>query len=125
VNDSSGKPKLSFTVHAGAYSPALKSVSITLPGGFTLARRRALLDKGITVKGARFSVRTHRSTLTITFRSPVTSASVALRGPAITVSAAESRKARRRALRNVRFMLTTTDAANTGVTFRVTVKKLL
>ena len=57
-----GKPKLTLSAAAGAFAPALKSVTIRLPGGLSFAKQAKPLTKGIAVRSG---------TTKVTFSSPV------------------------------------------------------
>jgi hypothetical protein len=93
------KAKLSFTVNAGAFAPALKSVTISLPSGLSFAKARKALSKGIVVKsgGRRLKSKAHLShgALTLTFASAVQQAAVTIAGPAITETTGLASKARK------------------------------
>jgi hypothetical protein len=122
-----GRPKLSFTVAAGTFAPALKSVTIRLPGGLGFAGKARSLAKGITVKaGSRrvaFSPRFTGGALTVAFRASVSRASVAIGGPALTISLAEVAKVLERKVKRLAVSLKATDAAHGTTSLRVTFKK--
>jgi hypothetical protein len=121
------RPKLTFSVAAGAFAPALKSVTIRLPGGLSFAKKDRSVTRGITVKSASkkvaFSAKVKGGALIITFRSAVTSASVTLVGPTITISRSEATKIRRHKVSKLRISLKATDASNKTTVLRVTFKK--
>ncbi len=120
------KPNLSFRIRAGTDAPPLRSVAITLPRGLRFARRGRRLERGVAVRArrARYTLRRHGATLTITFGSGVTAATITLTRPALTASAAEVTKAHRNKLRKVRLYIKATDTARASVTYRVTLRKL-
>ncbi|MFZ1996397.1 MAG: protease pro-enzyme activation domain-containing protein, partial [Solirubrobacteraceae bacterium] len=122
-----GKPKLTFSVNAGQFAPALKSVQIKLPGGLSFARKAKSLAKGITVKSGsrkmKFAAKVKGGGLLITFKSAVTSASVTLVGPTITISRSEASKIRRHKVKKLTISLKTTDASNKTTSFSVAFKK--
>jgi len=68
-----GKPSLSLTVAHGTNAPNLKTVTVSLPGGLSFAKKRPL--KGISVGGAH-TVRIAGSRLTITLKRPALRVSV-------------------------------------------------
>jgi len=96
----SRKPKLSFTVAAGAFSPALASVVISPPSGLGFSNARTALAKGISVSSAgrrlKFKARVGDRTLTLTFAEAVQQASVTIGPPDTGVTAAVAAQARRR-----------------------------
>jgi hypothetical protein len=122
------RPKLSVAVTAGVFAPALKSVTIRLPGVLRLARTRRSLTKGITVKsgGKRvaFTAARRGGALTITFRAAATRATLTVAGSAITITQAQAKRIRRHQVKRLTVSLKATDAARTTTSFRVTVKKL-
>jgi subtilase family serine protease len=123
-----GKPKLTFTVASGSFAPALKSVQTKLPGGLSFARKAKSLAKGITVKSGstkvKFSAMVKRGTLTIAFKSAVTSAYVTLVGPTISISRSEARKIRKHKVKKLTLSIKATDASNKTTSFSVTFTKL-
>jgi subtilase family serine protease len=125
---STGKPKLTFSVVAGAFAPALKSVAIKLPGGLGFAKRAKSLSKGVTAKSGRrklkFSLKLSRGVLTITFKTPVTTASLTLVGPAIVISRGEVAKVRKHKVKKLTISLKTTDASHKTTSVPLSLKKL-
>ncbi len=75
-----GKPSLSFTVAHGSNAPKLKTVTVSLPGGLSFAKKRPL--KGISVGGAHV-VRIAGSKLTITLKRPALRVSVKISSAAL------------------------------------------
>jgi subtilase family serine protease len=122
-----GKPKLTFTVSSGSFAPALKSVQIKLPGGLSFAKKAKSLTKGITVKSGskkvRFSAKTKGGGLLITFKSAVTTATVTLAGPAISISSAEANKVRHHKVKKLSVSFKATDASHKTTSFSATIKK--
>jgi subtilase family serine protease len=122
-----GRPKLTVSVAAGAFAPALKSVTIRLPGGLSFAKKAKSVTKGITVKSASkkvaFSAKVNGGALIITFKVAVTSASVRLVGPTITISKSEATKIRKHKVPKLKISLKATDASNRTTGFSVTFKK--
>jgi subtilase family serine protease len=118
------RPKLSVTLSAGTFAPALRSVTIRLPGGLSFARKTRLLARGITVKAgapattAGFSTALRRGTLIISFKSNVTTATLTIRAPAITVTRGEAAKIRRHKVRKLSVSLKTTDIAGTTTSLK-------
>jgi subtilase family serine protease len=121
------KPKLTFSVAAGTFAPALKSVTIRLPGGLGFARKTTSLTKGITVKAGStklaFSVKLRGGALTITFKSAVTLASVTIGRPALTITKAEAAKIRRHRVKKLSVSLKATDLSQKTTSFSATFKK--
>jgi subtilase family serine protease len=122
------KPKLTFTVAAGQYAPALKSISIGLPKGLGFDKARKTLGRGIVVKHngqkVKFSERVKHGVLTITFVTTQTSASLTLSRPTITITQSEALKIKHHKVKKLTVRLTTTDAGHKSVVFAVTLKKL-
>ena len=122
------KPKLTFTIGAGSNAPALKSVSVSLPSGFSFAKKTKSLDKGIAVraggKKVKFAVHVSNGVLTITFKSSVRSASLTLVRPAISVSGGEASKIRKHKIKKLTVNLRATDTSNHTIKFPIALKKL-
>jgi subtilase family serine protease len=125
---SQGKPKFSFTVGAGSNAPALKSVSITLPGGLSFAKKVKSLDKGISLKSGgkkdKFTVKLSHGVLTISFKSAVRIAAVTIGAPAISISRSERTKISDHKVKRLTVDLKTTDTSNHSIKFAITLKKL-
>jgi subtilase family serine protease len=122
-----GKPKLTFTVGSGVFAPALKAVSIKLPGGLSFAKKAKFLTKGITVKSGsrkvKFSATVKGGGLLITFRSAVTSASVTLASPTLGISSSEAAKVRQHKVKKLSVSFKATDASHKTTNFTATIKK--
>jgi kumamolisin len=122
------KPKLTLSVIAGQFAPALKSVSIKLPGGLGFAKKAKTLAKGISVKSGgrkvKFSAKASHGVLTISLKTAVTSASVTLSSPAITITAGEASKVHRHKVKKLKVTVKATDASNHSTGFAITLKKL-
>lgn len=123
-----GKPKLTFTLGAGSFAPALKSVAIKLPGGLSFAKKTKSLTKGVTVRSGAgkvpFTLALKRGALVVVFKATVTQASLTLVSPAISISKAEAAKIRRHKVKKLTVSLKATDASRTTTSFSVTFKKL-
>ncbi len=119
-----GRPRLSFTVAAGSFAPALKSVTIRLPGVLRFAGKARALAKGITVKTGSTRVassfKLKGGALTITFKPALTRASVTIAGPAITIGRTEAAKIRKHRVRALTVSLKATDAATQTTSLRIT-----
>jgi hypothetical protein len=102
-------------------------VTIRLPGGLSVAKKAKSVTKGITVKSASkkvaFSAKVNGGALIITFKVAVTSASVRLVGPTITISKSEATKIRKHKVPKLKISLKATDASNRTTVLRVTFKK--
>jgi hypothetical protein len=123
------RPKLSVAVTAGAFAPALKSVTIRLPGVLGLARTARSLARGITARSGAQRVpfaaaRRGGGVLTITFRIAVTRATLTVTGPAISITRAQAKRIRRHQVKRLTVSLKATDAARATTSFRVTVREL-
>jgi Pro-kumamolisin, activation domain/Putative Ig domain len=123
-----GHPKLTFGLSAGSFAPALKSVTIKLPGGLKFATKPKALAKGITIRSGshkvKFRAKLKHGALAIAFKSPVTSASVSIVRPAITISAAEAAKIRHHKVKKLIVPVKATDTSNHTTGFSLTIKKL-
>jgi subtilase family serine protease len=123
-----GKPRLTFTVASGSFAPALRSVTIKLPGGLSFARKAKSLGKGVSVKTGskkvKFTPKLAKGALTITFKAAVTTASVTIAAPAINISAAEAARVRKHKVRKLTIGLKATDTARKVTSFGVALKKL-
>ena len=123
-----GKPKLVFALRAGSFAPALQSVAISLPRGLGFAKKLKSLEKGITLKSGstkvKSSVKASRGTLTIRFKSVVTSVSVTLVSPALTISSSTVHSIRKHKIKKLTVVIKTTDAAKQTNKFGITLTKL-
>ena len=121
-----GRPKLTLSTAAGAFAPALKSLTIRLPGGLSFAKQTKPLTKGIAVRSGStkvaFALAPRGGALTITFRVAVSTASVTVGRPAITISAAEAAKVRTHRVKKLMVSLKATDASHKTTSFAVVFK---
>lgn len=117
---SGGKPKLSFSVHAGNNgAPKVSSVTVKLPSGLSFVK--AEIKKGVSVKGAKIKkVSLSGGKLTITLKSSVTSFSVKVSSKAIKESASLRTKAKKHKVKTEKVTVSIKDA--TGKKTSVTVK---
>jgi len=110
-----GRPRLTFSLAAGTFAPALKSVMIRLPGGLSFAATARALAKGNVVRSGskkiQFSFARRGGALTITFRKAVTKVSVTIGVPALAISDAEAAKVRAHKVKKLTFALKATDAS--------------
>jgi subtilase family serine protease len=125
---SKGKPKLSFTAVAGSNAPALKSVSIGLPGGLSFAKKSKTLDKGLVVKSGskrlKFKLHLSHGSLTISFTKSTRKVTVTIAKPAIAVSSSLRLKALHHKVKKltVTFRVTNTSRATTKFSTKLTLK---
>jgi subtilase family serine protease len=124
----SRKPKLTFTLNAGANAPALKAVAVTLPSGLSFAGKVKTLNKGITLKSGKqklkFTPKVKKGVLSLAFKSATRSALLTLAKPAVTISRREAASIRRRKVKKLVFKLKTTDANQRTTTLSVSLTKL-
>jgi hypothetical protein len=109
-----GKPSLSFAVAHGANAPNLKTVTVSLPGGLSFAKKRPL--KGISVGGAH-TVQIAGGRLTITLKNPALRVSVKI-SPAALIEGKQLRQHARnhRAAPKVRVAVTDAGGSQSTVT---------
>jgi len=123
-----GSPRLTFSVTAGAFAPALRSLTIRLPRGLAFATTRAPLARGITVRSGSRKVALRSAirggALVITFKAAATRLSVTIRAPAITISDHEAAKVRAHRVRRLAVALKATDAARTATSLAIRFSKL-
>jgi subtilase family serine protease len=123
-----GRPRLSFSVTAGAFAPALRSLTIRLPRGLAFATKRALRARGISVRAgsrkAAVGAALRAGALAITFKVAVTKASVTIRAPTIVVSDSEAAKVRAHRVRRLSVAVRATDAARTTTRLGISFAKL-
>jgi subtilase family serine protease len=123
-----GKPKLSFTAVAGSNAPALKSVSIGLPGGLSFAKKSKTLDKGLVVKSGskrlKFKLHLSHGSLTISFTKSTRKVTVTIASPAIGVSRSLRLKALHHKVKKltVTFRVTNTSNATTKFSTKLALK---
>ena len=64
------RPKLSFTVAAGREAPKLQTLTVTLPGGLSFSRSRAMVTiSGLKVKHLRFTASLQHGTLVLNLKT--------------------------------------------------------
>ena len=79
-----GKPSLHFSLHAGHASPALTSVTVSLPRGLTYASDRRRLAHGLTTTGAgKYGFALRHGKLTVTLVNPATALVLRIHTPAL------------------------------------------
>jgi Pro-kumamolisin, activation domain/Putative Ig domain len=110
------KAKLKLTVHAGSNAPAIKSVKIALPSGLSFVKAQKTLRKGISVRGAKFTAKLTRGTLTLTFAKAVRQATITIAPPAIAVNPALAAKARHPKHGTLVVKVTTINSARRAIT---------
>jgi subtilase family serine protease len=116
--------KLTFTVAAGAHAPALKALTISLPGGLSFARKSRFLAKGIVVRGAdgtrvKFNATLKRGSLTITLTQVSAKVTVTITRPAVIVSAGLAGRARRHKLKQLTLRLSAVDASHRATGLKI------
>jgi subtilase family serine protease len=123
-----GKAKLAFTVGAGSFAPAIKSVIVSLPSGLSFAKSSKSLAKGIVVKGAngkkvKVTLSVKRGKLTITLKTAVTKATITISAPAIGVSSSLAGKVHKGKVKNLSIGIKATDASHktTALTLKLKV----
>ncbi len=123
-----GRPKLTFSVAAGAFAPALRSVTIRLPGGLSFARNTTSLAKGTSVKSGPlrvgFAASRKGGALVVTFKAAVIMASFTIRGPAVTITTRAAAQVRRHKVKRLAVSLKATDASREATRLRITFTKL-
>jgi DNA-binding beta-propeller fold protein YncE len=119
-----GKPKLAFTLTAGALAPPLERIAVTLPHGLTFSSRRHNLTHRVTVAGpqgkhVRLAARVRRGVLTVYLTQAQASAGVTIAAPELAAStslasevrsAAHVKRHKRPKVVKLTFGLTLTDA---------------
>lgn len=112
--------QLAFTATQSAGAPPIKRVAITLPAGLSLARTKASLNRGISVRGAhnralKFAATAGRGTLTIALATSTASARLTVSSPTVAVSSSLSKRVRSqlyaRRVGGLRFAVKLTDAS--------------
>jgi hypothetical protein len=86
-----GRPKLAFTLTAGALAASLSTIAVNLPAGLTWSTMRKNLTHHITVTGAngkpaRFTAAVRRGALTVTLASIQASVKVTIANPELLAS---------------------------------------
>jgi subtilase family serine protease len=123
-----GRPKLTFSLAAGTFAPALEAVTIRLPGGLSFATSGRALAKGTVVrsgsKKVAFSVARKGGALTITFGAATSRVSVTARVPALAISDSEAAKVRARKVKKLMLAVRATDASGRTTRVSVTVTRL-
>jgi hypothetical protein len=122
-------PKLSFTVNKGAGARAIKRIALALPKGLTLSGDNKSLAESVAVAGThtkKFAVRVIRGVITITLTAASAKAAVTLGTPALTVSAALSKRVKAqlpaKKVTRLRFPFTLTDSARHATKLSVKLK---
>jgi hypothetical protein len=120
-----GKPKLSFTLTAGVNAGALKTIVVGLPKGFSFAKAKRALAKGLGVKGVRgkrlkFTDKLSHGALTITLKTAAPKVQITIGSPSISVTGTVAGKVKKHKLKSVSVTLKTTDSLRKTV--RLTLK---
>ncbi|MGP0052545.1 MAG: protease pro-enzyme activation domain-containing protein [Solirubrobacteraceae bacterium] len=116
------KPELSITLSAGAFSPPLQSIRISLPAGLSFSSKVKKLKKGIVVKSGgtriKYTIKAHGRTATLVLQTPITGATLTVGSPAIIVSTSEQKKIRKHKIKRliVNIAATNTSGATTPLT---------
>lgn len=120
----SRKPKLSFTLTATSGQPALKSVSISLPGGLKFAKKAKTLKKGLSVKNGKKVKFKTKGKLTITFTRSQRKVTVTIKGPALGVTKSLAKKVRKHKVKKLTVTLKAfnTSKRSTKITEKLKVK---
>jgi hypothetical protein len=120
-----GKPRLTFTVTAGAGGPSLTAIKVTGPPGISFARRANKLVHGVAVGAAGqpvgFSVTGGRA-LMIRLAHPAPTARVTVVKPALLIGNRLARRIRHHRLGRLTFTLAIVDAANTTTRLALTLR---
>jgi len=114
------KPKLSFTVTAGA---GLEKLVVALPSGLRFSTKAKNLAKGIAVSGGKhvkFTLKASRSKLTISLKGAPTSLKVTIGAKAITVSSSLAKKVKHKKVKRLDVVVNATDS--THATTRLVLK---
>jgi subtilase family serine protease len=122
---SKGKPSLKFTLSAGLNAPALKSVSVTLPGGLSFAKKAKSLSKGVSVRnGGKLKVKLSRkgATLTITLKRSSRKVSVSIGRPAISESGSLKSKVKRHKVGKLTLKLKAFDTSHKSTSYALKLK---
>ncbi len=119
---SSGKPKLSFGVHAGSNgAPKVSSVTVKLPSGVSFVKSK--VKKGVSVKGAKIKkVSVSGGKLTITLKSAETSFSVKVSSKALKESKSLEKKVKKHKVKKEKLSFSIKDAKGTKTSVTVKVK---
>jgi subtilase family serine protease len=107
------RPRLSFTVEEGRFSPALRSITVTLPAGL----RFGASGRGVRLREprrrARFSARRVRRSLTVRFETLQKRVVMTVGAPTLSATGTLARRARRGDPGTVAIGLTATDGRRT------------
>jgi subtilase family serine protease len=121
-----GRPKLAFTIGAGANAPALKSLVLSLPGGLSFAKSSRSLARGVAIKGAngrkvKFKLSLKRGKLTVALGSAAKRAAVTISAPAIVVSSGLAARVARGKIKQLSFALKAVDTSHksSGLTLKL------
>lgn len=112
-----GKATVKFTAKAGKNAPALKSLTLKLPGGLSFNSKK--LKKALKVTGAKYSEKVSKGSLTVTLKSSATKVSVSISSKGLKVSKALAKKAKKGTEGALTAHVSVKDAANatTKLTF--------
>jgi subtilase family serine protease len=123
-----GRPKLSFSLAAGPFAPALKAITIRLPRGLSFATTARALAKGTVVKSGStkvaFSLARRGGALTIAFRVAVAEAAVTVGVPALEITVGEAAKVRAHKIKKLALALKAIDASRETTRLSVTFTRL-
>jgi kumamolisin len=117
------KPKLSVTLSAGAFSPPLQSIRISLPAGLSFSSKVKKLEQGIVVRSGsteiKFTVKGRGRSVTLTLKTPITSATLTAGSPAITISSSEAKKIRKHKVKRLIVNIAATSTSNKTTTLSI------
>lgn len=116
------RPKLRFTVSAGAGGPAIKQVTIAVPSGLGFRRASAITISGAGGRQIRFHAHAGGRKLTLTLRSASSRFTVTVSYPALRAGGALGSRVRRGGTRVLRIEIITTDSARHRVALSVRVR---
>jgi hypothetical protein len=113
------RPRLSFTVAKGRFSPALRSLTVSLPRGLSFGASGQGVHATVGGRAVRFSVRRHRGALTIRLARTQGKVAVAISAPSISAGRSLARRARGRTPGKVAIGLTATDGRHATTVYDV------
>ncbi len=119
------KPKVAFTISAGAHAPLLSSFAITLPKGVAFSKSAKNLSKGIAIKGPgskklKYKLKLKKGVLTISLTKRASQARFTIAKPAIGVTSSLAKSIKRHKTKKLAIVVKATDVKRhtTKITFK-------
>lgn len=116
------KPKLKFTLSTAAHTPAISSVTLTLPKGLTLAASPKALKRGVAVSGTKVKLKARHGKLQIDLLHSRKQGKFKLAQPALGVSGSLAGKVKHHKVKSLKLKFAVTTSPHHTTTFSASPK---